>query len=188
MKNYNNFYDKNRPGSYPTCQNSYPTNYQGQSTPCHPCTPITSEVQIGNQQSISPQCPCQYPILSELNNIECKLNYSYCELKEIQAEIESPSYGLQEIKTEVAHIENLLTDPSYGLFEIKTEVTHIENLLTDPSYGLFVIKTEVTHIENLLTDPSYGLFEIKTEVAHIENLLRDPSYGLFEIKTELCHI
>ncbi|EPY6472743.1 hypothetical protein ACWO4B_003443, partial [Clostridium sporogenes] len=59
--------------------------------------------------------PCK--LLKELQYIQCILK---CVLN-------NPTFGLAEIKTEVAAIETAVLSPTFGLAEIKSEVAAIEN-------------------------------------------------------------
>ena len=88
----------------------------------------------------------------------------------------------------MAAIEGAVLDPSFGLPEIKSEVAAIEGAVLDPSFGLAEIKSEVAAIEGAVFDPSFGLEEIKQEVATIEGAVFDPSFGLEEIKSEIVQI
>ena len=62
----------------------------------------------------------------------------------------SPTFGLEEIKTEVAAIEAAVLSPTFGLEEIKTEVAAIEAAVLSPTFGLEEIKTEIVQILDTL--------------------------------------
>jgi len=49
------------------------------------------------------------------------------QIDDIEEDITSSTFGLEEIKNEVRFIEENVTDPVFGLEEIKTEVTNIES-------------------------------------------------------------
>jgi len=116
--------------------------------------------------------------------------------------LESPTFGLAEIKTEIFSIEKAVNHPFFGLQEIKSEVQvieftveNIENKLDSPTFGLAEIKTEVfsigTLVEGIFTSmmgATFGLQEIKSEVAAIEGAVFSPTFGLAEIKTEIFQI
>ncbi|AFV02078.1 hypothetical protein DHBDCA_p1051 [Dehalobacter sp. DCA] len=116
--------------------------------------------------------------------------------------LESPTFGLAEIKTEIFSIEKAVNHPFFGLQEIKSEVQvieftveNIENKLDSPTFGLAEIKTEVfsigTLVEGIFTSmmgATFGLQEIKSEVAAIEGAVFSPTFGLAEIKTEVFSI
>jgi len=116
--------------------------------------------------------------------------------------LESPTFGLAEIKTEIFSIEKAVNHPFFGLQEIKSEVQiiefaveNIENKLDSPTFGLAEIKTEVfsigTLVEGIFTSivgSTFSLQEIKSEVAAIEGAVFSPTFGLAEIKTEIFQI
>ena len=124
------------------------------------------------------------------------------ELDEIEDLLESPTFGLAEIKTEVYAIEKAVLSPTFGLAEIKTEVYAIEHALSgavtgigdiiiainSPTFGLAEIKTEVYAIEQAVNSPTFGLADIKTEVYAIQQAVLSPTFGLAEIKTEVYAI
>jgi len=83
----------------------------------------------------------------------------------------SATFGLEEIKTEVAAIEAAVLSATFGLAEIKTEVAAIEAAVLSPTFGLEEIKTEVAAIEAAVLSPTFGLEEIKTEIVQILDTL-----------------
>ncbi|MDJ0306020.1 MULTISPECIES: hypothetical protein [unclassified Dehalobacter] len=130
----------------------------------------------------------------------CPKHWPDC--KKILKLLESPTFGLAEIKTEIFSIEKAVNHPFFGLQEIKSEVQvieftveNIENKLDSPTFGLAEIKTEVfsigTLVEGIFTSmmgATFGLQEIKSEVAAIEGAVFSPTFGLAEIKTEIFQI
>ncbi len=69
----------------------------------------------------------------------------------------------------MAAIESAIFNPSFGLEEIKSEIINIESILTNPSFGLEEIKSEVAAIESAIFNPSFGLEEIKSEIRFISS-------------------
>ncbi|WP_368294268.1 hypothetical protein [Dehalobacter sp. TBBPA1] len=130
----------------------------------------------------------------------CPKHWPDC--KKILKLLESPTFGLAEIKTEIFSIEKAVNHPFFGLQEIKSEVQvieftveNIENKLDSPTFGLAEIKTEVfsigTLVEGIFTSivgSTFSLQEIKSEIAAIEGAVFSPTFGLAEIKTEIFQI
>ena len=121
--------------------------------------------------------------------ILCKL---LDEIRRIEAKLDNPLFGLNEIKHEIIDINNIITNSTFGLREIKNEVRDIDNLLTNQFFGLNEIKNEVITINDLLNNTAFGIPEIKNEIRIIENrtartnnLLTNQIFGLNEIKNEI---
>lgn len=130
------------------------------------CDSIETENQYQNDE-----CHCIKPLLCD-----------------ILCTIGSPTFGLAEIKTEVAAIEEAVLSATFGLAEIKTEVAAIEGVVFSATFGLEEIKTEVFAIQELIESPLFGLEETKTEIFAIQNAVFSPTFGLEEIKTEISQI
>ena len=117
------------------------------------------------------------------------------EIRRIEAKLDNPLFGLQEIKHEIIEINNIITNSTFGLREIKNEVQDVESLLTNQFFGLNEIKNEIITINDLLNNTSFGIPELKNEIRIIENstaltnnLLTNQIFGLNEIKNEITGI
>lgn len=114
------------------------------------------------------------------------------EIRQIEAKLDNPLFGLNEIKHEIIDINNIITNSTFGLREIKNEVRDIEGLLNNQFFGLNEIKNEIITINDLLNNTTFGIPEIKNEIRIIENstnttnnLLTNQVFGLNEIKREI---
>jgi len=79
----------------------------------------------------------------------------------IIARLDSPEYGLAEIKAELMQIESQLALTVLPSLEELLQGRGAERMLADKAYGLKAIKSE-------LDDPDHGLAEIKAELRALE--------------------
>ncbi|MDD4600568.1 hypothetical protein SDC9_13762 [bioreactor metagenome] len=114
------------------------------------------------------------------------------EIRRIEAKLDNPLFGLNEIKKEIIDINNIITNSTFGLKEIKNEIIDINNVLTNDFFGLNEIKNEIIEINDLLNNATFGIPELKNEIRVIENrtgrtvrLLTNEVFGLNEIKNEI---
>ena len=114
------------------------------------------------------------------------------EIRRIEAKLDNPLFGLNEIKKEIIDINNIITNSTFGLKEIKNEIIDINNTLTNDFFGLNEIKHEIIEINDLLNNATFGIPELKNEIRVIENrtgrtvrLLTNEVFGLNEIKNEI---
>ena len=135
------------------------------------------------------ECTCDHSSGIKERIILCKL---LDEIRQIEAKLDNPLFGLNEIKHEIIDINNIITNSTFGLREIKNEVRDIDSLLTNQFFGLNEIKNEVITINDLLNNTTFGIPEIKNEIRIIENrtartnnLLTNQIFGLNEIKNEI---
>lgn len=130
-------------------------------------------------------------IKDEVSNVEGIVEAIKCMLKDL--DLEDLEEAIAGIADAVGDIEYKLDSPEYGLAEIKDEVREIELLLKNLDLQdllriLLRVEDEVERIEAKLDSPVFGLSKIKQEVAAIENKLDSPAFGLAEIKSEIVDI
>lgn len=121
--------------------------------------------------------------------ILCKL---LDEIRQIEAKLDNPMFGLKEIKNEIIEINDVVSNSVFGLREVKNEIIDINNVLTNEFFGLNEIKNEIIEINDLLNNATFGIPELKNEIRIIENrtgrtirLLTNEVFGLNEIKNEI---
>lgn len=121
--------------------------------------------------------------------ILCKL---LDEIRQIEAKLDNPMFGLKEIKNEIIEINDVVSNSVFGLREVKNEIIDINNILTNEFFGLNEIKSEIIDINDLLNNATFGIPELKNEIRVIENrtgrtirLLTNDIFGLNEIKNEI---
>lgn len=89
-------------------------------------------------------------------------------LLSILARLDSPDYGLAEIKAEVAAIASQLEMTFLpGLMELLRR-PGVEQVIGDETYGLKAIAARLARVEAKLDDPNHGLAEIKAEVRDLD--------------------
>lgn len=103
-----------------------------------------------------------------LNTLSSNVSMLEGWLREIIARLNSPDYGLAEIKAEVAAIASQLETVFLpGLQELLRR-EGIERLIGDETYGLKAIAARLARVEARLDDPNDGLAEIKAEVRALD--------------------
>jgi hypothetical protein len=134
-------------------------------------------------------------LLMGIRDIQCKINsprFGLAEIKHevrcIEAALGQGQCVLGDIKRTLREIEGILENPQFGLAEIKDEIRDIQCQLNNPSYGLAEIKQEIRDLEREINNPCYGLAEIRQEVHDIEAILGNEDFGLCEIKREIHDI
>lgn len=124
--------------------------------------------------------------------ILCKL---LDEVRQIEAKLDNPHFGLNEIKNEIIEINDVVSNSVFGLREVKNEIIDINNILTNQFFGLNEIKNEIIEINDLLNNATFGIPELKNEIRNIENgvalinnNVNNEFFGLNEIKNEIRNI
>ncbi|MCE5285691.1 MAG: hypothetical protein LLG02_07575, partial [Pelosinus sp.] len=77
-------------------------------------------------------------------------------------------------------LNEMINSPQFGLNEIKNEIRFIENAVSNQSCN------NISNILNqIINSPQFGLNEIKNEIRAIENEVFNEQHGLQEIKNEI---
>jgi len=86
----------------------------------------------------------------------------------ILARLDSPQYGLAEIKAELLQLESQMALTVLPDLEGLLQRQEAAGMLADPAYGLKAIKDQLDRVAAELGDPDHGLAEIKAEVRALE--------------------
>lgn len=86
----------------------------------------------------------------------------------ILARLDSPEFGLEEIKAELAAVASRVDSAVLPALEELLHRDGAERLLSDESFGLRALAARLDLLEAQLEDPDHGLVEIKAELRGLE--------------------
>ena len=96
--------------------------------------------------------------------------------------------AVQELRTDVAELQNGVTEIKTDVAELKNDVTELKTDVAELKNGVTEIKTDVAELKNDVTELKTDVAELKNDVTELKTDVAELENGVTEIKTDVAEL